>query len=781
MAILPDGTWGFLLAVLLICAVSSSPTLAQENPEEEAQTPPSVRAVSEEEMNSPSWVEPNPEEDTYIRPDAAAPPPAPSPLPPLPKEVQAKGGKKTGTAMDLISTDVSKAPQPLLDRLTPDVLNAVFAGADRVAMVEDDGPVAAAAYANDVMVGYVFSTLDVLRAPGYSSVPFDVVAGVTLEGQVTGAVVLFHREPYLLNDERRTARLVEFLGTLKGVEGRLGAEGGYQPSFVSGATISARAMRNAVLEGARMVLRFRTEDIIVTEPTIDTINFRPKSADELVADGGLVRARVTNAELFAAMERAGLADLLPEVPISGGPNDLYIDFVAGYANPPTIGRNGVGQDPFDKLASGMPEGTKAIFVGSLGGVYDHRGTKFNNLSHQFRLDRVTVSQGEHSFKFVKSDAIFSMGKIADLLILPADSGFDPMQPWHVDLHAFAMRPDGALQPFVLAGADYVLPQKYILMPEVSYGYAWLEPWKEGRVDIAILCASLTVLTLILAFQAKLSRNRGMHRLVRNGFLLFTLVWIGWIASAQLSIVHLINYLRAPFDGLGFAFYLAEPLIVILTIYTAVSLVLLGRGVFCGWLCPFGALQELLAQTARALKLPQWNPSEGVQRHLWMGKYISLATILALIVIDPALAAIAEEIEPFKTAITAMFVRGLPYVIYATILLGIGLFTERAFCRFLCPLGGALAILDRLHLLDMLKRRPECGSPCHLCERSCPVRAIETSGKIKMAECFQCLDCQVEYYDDKRCPPLAQARKLRERLAVKDGARIGLTIPEGLNP
>ena len=96
------------------------------------------------------------------------------------------------------------------------------------------------------------------------------------------------------------------------------------------------------------------------------------------------------------------------------------------------------------------------------------------------------------------------------------------------------------------------------------------------------------------------------------------------------------------------------------------------------------------------------------------------------------------------------------------LLGVGLFTERAYCRFLCPLGGTLAILGRLHLLNLLKRRPECGSPCHLCERSCPVRAIETTGAIKTSECFQCLDCQVEYNDDQRCPPLVRARRQRQR-------------------
>ena len=100
------------------------------------------------------------------------------------------------------------------------------------------------------------------------------------------------------------------------------------------------------------------------------------------------------------------------------------------------------------------------------------------------------------------------------------------------------------------------------------------------------------------------------------------------------------------------------------------------------------------------------------------------------------------------------------MLYAGALLAIGLFSERAYCRFLCPLGGVLAFLDRLHLINLLKRRPECGSPCHLCERSCPVRAIEPTGKIITAECFQCLDCQVEYYDDKRCPPLVRAAKPR---------------------
>src|SRR5690606_12392035 len=148
-------------------------------------------------------------------------------------------------------------------------------------------------------------------------------------------------------------------------------------------------------------------------------------------------------------------------------------------------------------------------------------------------------------------------------------------------------------------------------------------------------------------------------------------------------------------------------------------------------------------------LPQWNPSDRLQSRLWWGKYASFAAVVGLAFVAPTAGSIAAELEPFKTAISAHFMRAWPYVFYALILLGVGLFTERAYCRFLCALGGALAVLDRLHLLNLLKRRPECGSPSHLCERSYPVRAIKPSGKIELAECFQCLDCQVEYYDDRR--------------------------------
>ena len=146
------------------------------------------------------------------------------------------------------------------------------------------------------------------------------------------------------------------------------------------------------------------------------------------------------------------------------------------------------------------------------------------------------------------------------------------------------------------------------------------------------------------------------------------------------------------------------------------------------------------------------------------------------------ASIASEVEPFKTAISLKFVRDWQFVIYALPLLVAGLVVERFFCRFFCPLGAAMAIGGKLRMLAPLKRRAECGSPCHLCEKKCPIAAIEPTGKINMSECFYCLDCQVVYYDEHLCPPLVNAAKKGKDLMPETlGGPLGAPAPATASP
>jgi NosR/NirI family nitrous oxide reductase transcriptional regulator len=657
----------------------------------------------------------------------------------------------------------------LRERLTPEVMAVVFPGAEKLGP-EEGSPPAIAAYKDGKIAAYIFSTLDIVAAPGYSVVPFDVIAGLDLNGQITGAKVVFHLEPYIYHDAVRQPLLDTFLARQAGMP----LQGGYAsmlpPDFVKGASISARAMRGAIIDSARLVARSRISRQVVTAPTLDLDGFRLMTWKDLVAAGAVASRRITAGEVATALATAGASGATLDVPL-GKPEEPYIELLTGLLTPAAIGGNLLGLRNFDDYRARLPRGAPAIFVAS-NGPYDFIGTKHFRQSEGYRFDRIRVVQGDETFSFTNdnyqrlgtgsADGIRAQ-QYAGLFALPANSKFDPLKPWRLELLVNGNAASAGTDPRPVSVAmpvEFRLPPAFVLMPEEPPVPAWVEAWHDARWNIAILAVLLAVVTGVFVFQAPLSRSRRAHRLVRNAVLLFVLVWLGWTVSVQLSIVNVINYLEAPFRGFNPGFYLAEPLMVIIAAYTLVSVVLIGRGVFCGWLCPFGALQELLAQASRALGLPQWNPSEALEKRLWLGKYIAAAVVLGLVLTSIDTSGATTEIEPFKTAITSKFTRAWPYVLYAGIVLAIGLFSERAYCRFLCPLGGVLAVLDRLHLIDLLKRRPECGSPCRLCERACPVRAIEKSGKIITAECFQCLDCQVEYYDDKRCPPLVQAAKRR---------------------
>ena len=362
--------------------------------------------------------------------------------------------------------------------------------------------------------------------------------------------------------------------------------------------------------------------------------------------------------------------------------------------------------------------------------------------------------------------------------------FDPLQPWSIEIRVPVIIPDQkpgiVVLPLVyrlpaqhVIGDDAALEEAGLKAPNyILFGLVrasslsdWQRIWFDRSQAITGLAVLLLILTGILFFQGTLTTHRRLYAVVRTGFLLTVLVWLGWIAGAQLTILHLLTYLNAARGIVDWRAQLVDPLIVILSAYVLISLILWGRGVFCGWLCPFGALQELTNKFARLVRIPQVTVPHTLQARFWSLKYVVVLVILGLAVSSSHLVASAVEIEPFKTAISTRFDRAWPYVLYAALLLGAGLVVERFYCRYLCPLGAAVAFLGRIHVLSWLRRRPECGNPCHICEASCPVGAIERSGKINMAECFQCLDCQVDYFDDHKCPPLVQRRKRVESIQL----------------
>ncbi len=647
-----------------------------------------------------------------------------------------------------------------IDRLFPE---AVYTGP------KSGEPPAVTVYGAGGPGGFLFSTDELTDVVGFSGAPFNFVVGLDLKGKIVGVVLVEHAEP-IIDYNSMGAQLARFIEQYTGLElgGSISLSGKGTPGGIdgiSGATVSARAFNHDIVQSARLVARSRgLTPGAASTAMVDTASFVPLTWSELVAAGAVERI---------VIHRGGKAGTDSQ--------DVALELQAAVVSPPSIGRNLLGPMRFgEHVAAHSPQDLIVLLMGK--GPYSFVGTKVFDTG---TFDRVRIEQGERTFvlqrepghyvylPFVSAKGAPKFDEIG-LFRVPAEKGIDVLAPWQLVIVGDGSGSGAKARESKLS---YTLPSRFVLPPAEPVALEpleapWRESWRAQAGNIVVLGLGLLVLTVLLIALDRLTRHARLYQALRIGFLLFTLVWIGWIAGAQLSIINVFAWLRGLVSGNGLAVLLADPLLCVLLAFVVVSFVVWGRGVFCGWLCPFGALQELLAKLARVVSLPQWSPSYRAHRKLWPLKYVSLAVLAVAALHGLQTMAVAAEIEPFKTVISLRMDRAWPFVVFALVVLAAGLFGERAFCRVLCPLGAVMAIGGRLRLrrFKPLKRRAECGSPCQLCAKRCPIQAIEPSGAINMDECFYCLDCQVIHNDANVCPPLVYEARRNRELAVAAPAR-----------
>ena len=291
---------------------------------------------------------------------------------------------------------------------------------------------------------------------------------------------------------------------------------------------------------------------------------------------------------------------------------------------------------------------------------------------------------------------------------------------------------------------------------------WISVWQQRGFRIVILGGGLLFLSLVLVFQDWLVRHPSLLVYVRDGFLLYTIFFIGWYGMAQLSVVNVLTFVHSMMVGFEWESFLMDPMIFMLWAFVAMTLLLWGRGVYCGWLCPYGALQELTNQLALRFRIRQWEFPEMVHERLWAVKYIILMALFGLSLQSLGAAERFAEIEPFKTTFAMRFQREWGYVFFAIGMIAVSAINRKFYCKYLCPLGAALTFPARFRIFSWLRRRKECGSPCQVCARECEVRAINSIGEINSNECHYCLDCQVTYYNEQKCPPMVERRRRRAK-------------------
>jgi NosR/NirI family nitrous oxide reductase transcriptional regulator len=677
-----------------------------------------------------------------------------------------------------------------LEKVQPGEL---FEGADRFGTPSGQPPIAPV-YRGEEMVGYAYLSSDFTGSTGYSGKPIQIAVGIDTSGVVRGIKLIEHHEPIVLIGIPQ-AKVVAALNSIIGKNlGRVaaGEERPPQVEIVSGATVTVLVMGDSVIRSAVKLIRSNrlsagAEPSLKAPPDVKTLDLSRSDVKDwqtLLGDGSVRSLRLSVAEVSKAFGEAGHADAASH-PETTNPDDRFIDLYVAPVSVPTIGRTLLGDPAYQRLQSRLQAGQSAILVAG-DGAYSFKGSGYVRGGI---FDRIELLQDGQGLRFrdrnhtriatlAASDAP-DLREIA-LFVVPPDFGFDITEPW--DLQLLAQRSssgarDKAVIPYNL---EYTLPSQYIsvakaaapLPPVPTQDDAsnevqddhplWIRIWDNNRLNIGITICALLVLTLIFFFQDWLVKRPKLFAWVRNGYLVFTLVWLGWYANAQLSVVNVLTFMNSLITNFTWEFFLAAPLIFILWAAVAAGLLFWGRGPFCGWLCPFGALQELLSKAAKRLKVPQVKLPWGLHERLWPIKYIIFLGLFGLSFYSMSYAEMAAEVEPFKTAIILKFVRDWPFVVFAVALLVASLFIERFYCRYLCPLGAALAIPGRIRMFEWLKRYPECGSPCQRCAKECPVQSIHPEGQINVNECIYCMHCQELYHDDQRCPHMIQVRLKREK-------------------
>jgi len=289
---------------------------------------------------------------------------------------------------------------------------------------------------------------------------------------------------------------------------------------------------------------------------------------------------------------------------------------------------------------------------------------------------------------------------------------------------------------------------------------WLQIWQAKLLYIIFFAAFLVVIIMVMVFKDRLSKQKAAKDLIRYGILGISLVYVGLVLRAQPTTTNIVILINAATElQFPLGLYLMEPYIFLSFIFMFLTMLLWGRGVFCGWLCPYGAMLELFNKLGQKIfSKGRLDLPERLHSKLIYVKYFVLLVIIAVSFYSFILSEYLTEIEPFRTFVLKLN-REWYFVLYFIILSLGSVIIYRAFCRYLCPLGAALAIPAYFKKVPFVKmKRYDFCRTCKICTRACAARAIRPSGVIDSRECLDCLDCQVNYWDEEVCPVLIRRKR-----------------------
>ena len=620
------------------------------------------------------------------------------------------------------------------------------------------------------LVGYVVLSTDVTDTPAYSGKPVITLIGLTPQGNFAGIKILKHSEPILLLGIPESALIKfndQYLGKFVGANIEIGRSRPDEDMIgldaISGATVTVIAQNQVMMMSGAAVGR----QVGILEKTV-----RPQAKF-------VDRGRKLD---WATLVEEGLVQRLTVMPEQVGlerGKDPFIDLWYGYLNHPEVGRAIMGETGWRDLMARIKEGEHALFVIRTAGRESFKGSGFVRGGI---YDRVQLRQGQDVFTFRDLDYYNLYGVSApgapsfteSAIFIVRSSSFSGAFPWKFIFLGNRVDRETGARTFINFDKEYWLPDAYLEggRPEVKKPDApWVRVWKTRALEIGLFSALLVAVAVVYAKRDALTRrstrkNKWPVNAFKYTFWVISIGFVGFGLLAQPSITQVLTWFHSLLFKWQWELFLTDPFIFLFWIFIILTTFVWGRGLFCGWMCPFGSLSELIYKVAGAIGLKRFQfalPMKWHNRLKWV-KYFVFFALLAVSVFSMGLAEMLAEVEPFKTTfLVGMFNRAWPYTLFVAVLLGLSIFMERPFCKYLCPLGASLAMPSTFRWFG-LKRKQECNS-CKACAVGCGSLAIDEHGRIDHRECMHCLDCMILYTDEHACPPLAQERKRRTKAGL----------------
>ncbi|MBU2357631.1 MAG: 4Fe-4S binding protein [Alphaproteobacteria bacterium] len=629
------------------------------------------------------------------------------------------------------------------------------------------------------LAGYVFETEEMAPLPGFSGAPINIFVMLDLNGTFMDVRLISHNEPIFVSGLGE-APLRKFFEQYRGLSINQslvvgnpygGAGEGSALIYLDGvtkATASIRIAHESILAATRAVAREKMQGVASAPPAYPN----PKYTEDLdwnalVADGLVTRKTVLNKEVNAAF--AGTVFVNDDPVAQADPDGVYLDLYVVDIGAQSIAAAALSPQTLRELQTfqRISKTDEPILLIDAG----RHGLVSPDFVRNTSPDWISAEQDKLPIALRDADLFVTLSPQAPqgtAIILRTDRrlGFDPTREWTLNVQA--IREHGQFMPQIgqtTLTATHATPDRFYLRPVEEVAESpFAGAVRNRQSDLIVLGVFLMGLLVVLGPGQKRFAALTGFTPVRLAILAFVLGFVGWWGQGQLSIVTVLGVIRTTVFGGSFNFLLYDPFGTLIWVVAIAGFVLWGRGLFCGWLCPFGALQEFAHHLGRLLRLPQWEVNRTWDQRLKWIKYVLLAGLVATIFIAPDSTDKVAEIEPFKTAITVFFVRDWYYVIYAAFWLILGMVTFKGFCRYVCPLGAVMAIGGMIRTRSWIPRRADCGSPCQLCRVKCKYGAIKKTGEIQYDECFQCLDCVTIHDDPKQCVPLILAARDRRKAA-----------------